>query len=242
MANENTTFGNLKINALRRAGNNYNSNDTTRLSIAGSILNEVAGIIQSEIKGHPFTLDIGNTVSTTANQAYVDLAAVTDILEILQVYERTTNRKIPQITYEQYISLIPDPTRFGGISDMAWAATQVVTSGKPNWFIYLIPTPSSTQTLYYDYMKSFQMSADADYCPLPTAYDGWWYSEFKPIFYEVIDSKNRTLIRAAKEEARQDRAYYKQQIMSQAGRYEKIASRRGDFDYRRNLVSPTPTP
>ncbi len=238
----NTTFSNLKINALRRAGNNYSSNDTTRLSIAGSIINEVLGLIQSEIKGHPFTLDQGNTVSTVASQAYVDLVAVTDILEILSVYQRPTNKKLSQITFDQYTELIPDPTRFGGVPDMAWAPTQIVTNGVPNWFIYLVPTPSSVITLYYDYLKVFSLSADGDYSPLPPSYDGWIYAEFKPIFYEIIDSKNRALIRAAKDEAMQARIAYKTAIMSQAGRSDQVASRRGDFDYRRNLVATTPTP
>lgn len=238
----NTQFSQLKINCLRFSGNQYNSNDSTRLSLAGTLINQVLGIIQSEIKGHPFTLDIGNTVSTVANQAYVDLVAVTDILEILQVYERTTNRKIPQITYEQYISIVPDPTRVGGVPDLCWAPTQIVTSGVPNWFIYLAPTPSSVITLYYDYLKTFLLSSDTDYSPLPSQYDGWIYAEFKPLFYEIIDSKNRALIDHAYKHAFNQRAFYKQAIMSQAGRYEQVASKRTDFDWRRGWVATTPTP
>ena len=238
----NTQFSQLKINALRQSGNNYNSSDTTRLSIAGTLINQVLGIIQETIKGHPFTMDIGNTVATVANQAYVDLVAVTDILEIVNVYERITNRRLTQITYQQYIDLVPDPTRFGGIADMAWAPTQLVTTGVPNWFIYLIPTPSSIQTIYYDYMKTFFLSADGDYSPLPSQYDAWIYAEFKPLFYEIIDSKNRNLIDNAYKVALEQRTFYKTAIMSQATRFEQVASRRGDFDYRRNLVNATPIP
>ena len=225
----NTTFSNLKINSLRRAGNQYSATDSTRLTLAGSIINEVLGVIQSEIKGHPFTLDINNTVSTVASQAYVDLVSVTDILEILQVYQRVSDRKLQQITYEEYITLAPDPTRWGGLADGAWAATQVVTSGTPNWFIYLLPTPSSVITLYFDYMKTFSLSADADFSPLPPQYDGWIYAEFKPIFYEIVDSKNVNLILSARRAAQEARTFYKTAILSQAGRYSQVASRRDSF-------------
>ncbi len=235
----NTTFANLKINALRRAGNNYNANDTALLTIAGSLINEVLGFIQSEIKGHPFTLDTSNTVSTVASQAYVDLVAVTDILEILQVYQRVSDRKLTQISYQDYITVAPDPTRWGGLPDMAWAATQVVTTGNPNWFIYLLPTPASVVTLYYDYMKSFALSADADYSPLPPAYDGWIYSEFKPKFYEIVDKNNRAVIRDAENDAIQKRAIYKTAILSQASRYDQVASVRGNADITRKRVADT---
>lgn len=238
----NTTFGNLKINALRLAGNNYNSGDTTRLSLAGTIINDVLGVIQTLIKGHPFTLDIGNTVSTTASQAYVE-PTDTDIIEILQVYQRSTNRKLPQITYTQYIELVPDPTRFGGLPDMAWAPTMSVDgTGNNDWRIYLLPTPSSVITLYYDYIKDLRLSADGSFSPLPPTYDRWIYEEFKPIFYEIIDSKNFNLIRSAKQAAAEARSFYLQAIMSQADRFYKVGSKRGETDYRRNLVASTPTP
>ncbi len=237
----NTTFANLKINALRRAGNNYSGSDATLLSIAGSLINESLGTIQSLIKGHPFTLDIGNTVSTVASQAYVDLVAVTDILEIFKVYQRPTNRALTQITYAQYIEAIPDPTRFGGTPDIAWAPTQVVTTGNVNWFIYLLPTPSSVITLYYDYMKAFSLSADADYSPLPPSYDGWIYAEFKPLLYEIIDSKNRTLIQDARDDAKEARDFYMKAIMSQASRYEQVASKRGQsFEHSQVRLTPHP--
>lgn len=210
--------------------------------MAGTLVNQVLGIIQETIKGHPFTMDIANTVSTVADQAYVDLVAVTDILEIINVYERTTNRRLPQITYQQYIDLVPDPTRFEGIADLAWAPTQVLTSGVPNWFIYFVPTPSSAQTIYYDYMKTFSLSAAGDYCPLPVQFDNWIYTEFKPLWYEIVDSKNRALIDNAYKVAMEQRAFYRQAIMSQATRYDQVSSRRGDFDYRRNLVATTVAP
>lgn len=229
----NSTFANLKINALRKAGNNYASTDATRLTMAGNIINEVLSEIQNEIKGHPFTLDIGNTVSTTASQAYVALTD-TDIIEILKVYQRTSDVALRQITYKDYIELQPDPTRWKGLPDVAYAPMQTLNgSGQNIWSLYLLPTPSSVITLYYDYVKNLRFANDdttndASFCPLPTTYDGWIYAEFKPKFYEIIDPKNRQLIDNAMKQAQEARRRYKQDIMSQVTRYDQVASRRGE--------------
>lgn len=243
----NTTFGNLKKKALQKAGNNYNQNDSTKLEMAGGIINDIMGIIQSLIKGHPFTLDIGNTVSTVANQPYVALTE-TDIIEVYNVYQRVTDVALSQLTYNQYIALAPDPTRFAGVSDIAWAPTQTIDgSGNPTWSLYLLPTPSSIMTLYYDYVKNLRFSsdsssADAEYSKLPSTYDGWIYAEFKPLFYEIIDPKNSTLIARAKQDALEARSFNLTAINSQGSRIPQVSSRRGDFDIVNNWVKPTPVP
>lgn len=243
----NTTFANLKINSLRKSGNNYNANDSTKLEMAGSIINDVLGIIQALIKGHPYTLDIGNTVSTTASQAYVNLTD-TDIIEILNVYQRENDVLLRQITYNEYIAMQPDPTRFKGTPDLSWASTQALNgSGQNIWSIYLLPTPSSVITLYYDYVKNLRFSvdgtgADSEFCKLPNVYDNWIYSEFKPIFYEIIDPKNTTLITRARRDALEARSFYLTAIKSEATRSPQVNSVRGVVDYRYNLVSQTPIP
>ena len=187
-------------------------------------------MIQSLIKGHPFTLDFGNTVSTTADQAYVELTD-TDIIEVLQVYQRVNDRKMRQITYTEYINLVPDPTRTSGNPDAAWAANQTLDgTGNVDWRVYLIPTPSSAITLYYDYIKNIQLTTDAAYCVLPSVYDAWIYAEFKPLFYEIIDPKNRQLIDNAVKLAQNARSFYVTAIMSQADRFGQVDSYRGSRD------------
>lgn len=243
----NTTFANLKINALRKAGNYYNANDATLLQMAGGIINEIFGKINIILKGHPYTLDIGNTISTVASQAYV-APLDTDIIEILQVYERLTNRKLRQISYVEYIGLSPDPTRFGGVADLAWAPTQTIdVSGNPAWLIYFIPTPSAVMTIYYDYIKNLQFSsdstsADAEFSKLPPVYDSWIYSEFKPLFYGITDPKNVSLLSKLESKATQDRQFYTTAIMSQTDRYVQVDSIRDTLDYRYNRVATTPIP
>lgn len=197
----NTTFSTLKINSLKRC-HHYNANDSTLLELAGSLINDIFGEIQEAIKGHPFTLDIENTVTTTASQAYVDLSD-TDIIEPLNFYQRTTDSKLKQITIQEYRALLPDTTRFGGVPDTLWAPTVSVDgSGDNIWRIYLLPVPSDTFTLYYDYIKNLRFSADgtgadAEFSKLPPTYDEWIYAEFKPRFYEIIDPNNNAKINRA---------------------------------------------
>lgn len=243
----NTTFANLKIKALQKSGNNYNANDSTKLEMAGGLINDVLGMIGSMIKGHPFTLDIGNTISTTADQAYVD-PTDTNIIEMLQIYQRVTNRVLKQITYQEYINLAPDPTRFGGVADLAWAPTQSVdVTGNVDWRIYLLPTPSSVITLYYDYLKDIRFSVDgtaanAEFCALPPTYDPWIYAEFKPLFIEIIDSANSARIAKAEAGAMNARKFFLEMIMSQATRTYQAGSARDVLDYRYNRVATTPVP
>ena len=205
----NTTFGNLKINALRRSGNRYNANDATLLSIAGNIINDALSIIGQQIKGHPYTLDLNNTVSTVASQAYVALAD-TDIIEILQFKQATTNTKLKQVTYEEYVSMFPNTALVGGVPELCWAPTQSVNgSGQNIWTVYLGWTPSSIITMTYDYIKNMRFSADTGvdtaYSPLPSVYDRWIYAEFSPLFYEFLNP-NDSRIGKAESKAAQVRA------------------------------------
>lgn len=240
----NTTLGNLKIGALRRAGNNYNVNDTTKLQMAGGLINDILGMIAALIKGHPYTLDVGNTVNTVADQAYIALTD-TDIVEILQVYQKTTDTKLKQITWQEYVDLLPDSTTFGGVPDLLWTPTQALSiAGVTTWTLYFVPTPSSIVAIYYDYIKSLKFStdtADAEYCALPSIYDQWIYAEFEPLFYSILDPNNTARITKAELKAAAARKLYKDMIMSQADRYQQVKSRRGEI-YFRSGVSATPVP
>ena len=59
----NTTLANLKIGALRRAGNHYNSNDSALLTLAGGLINDTRGQRLTEDGFRPFLLaqKIGRT-------------------------------------------------------------------------------------------------------------------------------------------------------------------------------------
>lgn len=226
----NTLFSQLKINLLRLAGNAYNANDTTKLSLAGNCINSALGIIQGEIKGHPFTLDTGNTVTATIISPYGTPLADTDIIEVVDCSQRIDARKMSWIPYQEYLYYMANPALFSGTPSLYWTALQTLNvSGQNIWTLFFIPTPSSAITIYYDYVKNLQFSsdgssADASYSPLPTVFDKWIIDEAKPFIYEIMDSKNQAVINAAMVNAEKSRKRYKQMILSNADGYTQVAS------------------
>jgi len=226
----NTNFGGLKINFLRSCGNNYNASDSTKLQIAGNCINQALSIIQGEIKGHPYTLDINNTVAATITTPYKTDLADTNIVEILQVSQRSDPRKMEWIPYTEYLRLMADPTRFAGIPSLFWTAVQSVNvSGVNIWSLFFIPTPSSAITIYYDYIKNLQFTADdssanAEYSPLPTTFDAWIFDEARPKFYEVIAPMESNLILRAEKKAMESRERFKNMILSTADGYTQVKS------------------
>lgn len=220
----NTTFANLKINALRRCGNYYNANDTTMLSLAGGLINEALAQIYLKIKKSPFCYDTANTTNTVASQAYIALAD-TDIVQILQVYQKVTDTKLTYIPYSEFIALAPDTTNWSGVPEVFWSATQAVdVSGQNIWTLWFAPTPSSAIAIYYDYMKSLALSADGDFCKLPQVYDRWIYAEFKPIFLEVVAPKDTNRILSSRAEAERIRNEFAMDINLHPDKPEQMAS------------------
>lgn len=240
----NTTFGQLKINFLRKAGNAYNANDATKLTMAGNCLNDALQGIWSEIKGHPYTLDTDNTINTTAGQGYVELID-TDILEIYDVTQKTTNSQLKWVPWAKYKQLVPNDSILKGVPEALWTSSQSVSvTGQSTWRIYFIPTPSAAIAIYYDYFKDPTMVGDSAFCPLPSVYDCWLEHEAKPIFYEMIDPKNNALIDRSLERAAQARLDYKRAILSQGVGYPQAASAResGPWIYKRVAATPPPGP
>lgn len=244
----NTNFSNLKINLLRLAGNRYNANDATLLSLAGNSINRALGIIQGEIKGHPFTLDINNTVTATITSPYKTDLADTDIIEILQVEQRIDPRKMTWIPYTKYMAWMANPALFAGTPSLFWTAVQSLNvSGVNIWSLFFIPTPGSAITIYYDYIKRLAFSADgttadAEYSPLPVTYDGWIIDEAKPFIYEIMDSKNQGVINSARTQAIDSRKRYKSMILSPADGYSQVGSARDSYGGIVQRVQTTPIP
>lgn len=208
----------------------YNANDATKLELAGNCINRALGIIQGELKGHPYTLDINNTVTATITTPYKTDLADTDIIEIFQVSQRSDPNKLKFIPYQQYLQYMADPSRFAGIPSAYWTAIQNLNvSGQNIWSLFFIPTPSSAITIYYDYIKNMQFSSDgtsanASFSPLPSVYDGWIFDEAKPFLYEILEWKNANIIASAKSSAQESRTRYKSMIMSPADAYPQVAS------------------
>ena len=225
----NTTFGQLKINLLRLAGNQYNAGDSVKLELAGNCINRALGIIQGEIKGHPFTMDTGNTVTATITAPYGTALVDTNIIEIVSVSQRSDPNKLKWISYEEYLAFMADPTRLVGTPSLMWTALQALNvSGQNIWTLFFIPTPSAAITIYYDYIKSLLfasdgVSANAAFSPFPSAYDGWIIDEAKPFVYELTGS-GPAVINAAKAAALESRVTYKRMILSPTNGYSQVSS------------------
>lgn len=228
----NSTFGNLKINLLRLAGNQLNQNDSVKLSLAGNCINAALGIIQGEIKGHPFTLDTNNTVTATIVTPYGTPLADTDIIEVVDCSQRIDPRKMAWIPYQTYLSYMANPALFSGTPSLYWTGLQTLNgSGQNIWTLFFIPTPSSAITIYYDYIKNLQFASDgsttdASFSPLPSVFDRWIIDEAKPFIYEILDPKNQAVIDSALVNAEKSRKRYKQMILSNADGYTQVASAR----------------
>ena len=241
----NTTLGNLKIGALRRV-HFYNSGDATGLALAGGIINDVLGYIQTQIKGSLYEHDLANTITTTANQAYVDLTD-SNILEILNVYQTTTDTKLRRLSRQEFVLLQPDTTVFSGTPEYAYFPTQILTAGVNTWRVYLIPTPSSAISLSYDYIKSLQFSADgtsadAEYSALPRIFDDWIYSEFAPRWFKIVDPSNLQKIQVAESQAEKARRNYRSFIKQDIDGTPQIGSFRDQPVIINRFVKTTPAP
>lgn len=242
----NTTFANLKIKCLRQAGNEYNANDSTRLEMAGALINDVLSEIQAEIgKDLIYAYDLSNSVNTTSSQAYVQLTD-TDIVDILAVYQATDDVKLTQIPWQDYIQLQPDSTLFSGNPYLTYSVAQVLDSGVNKFRLYFIPTPASAIAISYDYLKNIRFSADgtganSEYCALPTAFDELIVALFRPKYYQIIDPENGqrlTNVLALADRAKQ--TYYPRL----SGRSDMVQTIK-PFGYGENYVSrvkATPTP
>lgn len=243
----NTTFANLKIGALRRC-DHYNSGDSTLLEIAGGLINDCLGFIQTQIKTSKYVNDLANSVNTTASQAYVDLTD-TDIIEILNVYQATTDTKLRRLTRNEFVSMVPDTTVNVGVADLAYYPDQILNaSGQNIWRIYLVPTPSGVIALNYDYIKNIRFSADgtsadAEFCVLPNIYDEWIYALFRHRFFEQIDPENRSRIITAREIADRATATYKEAINSATDYASQMvgAREKGPLILTRVKTTPAPT-
>lgn len=216
--------------------------------MAGNCINSALGIIQGEIKGHPYTLDINNTVTATIVTPWGTPLSNTDIIEIYQVEQRSDPRKMTWIPYSTYMEYMANPALFSGIPSIFWTATQEVNvSGQNIWTLFFIPTPGSAITIYYDYVKNLQFasdgsSADAAFSPLPSVFDEWIYAEAKPMFYEIIDPGNTAMIQRAVTQAIEARQRYRTMIMSGADTYVQAQSVRERGPLIVKFVGTTPRP
>jgi len=243
----NTTFANLKKSCLRKAGNWYTASDSTLLEVAGGLINDCISTIQALSPDSLYWRDLDNTVSTTASQAYVDLSE-TDILQILNVYQRESDTKLTRVDRRTFVGLSPDTTAHSGTPDLAYDEEQILNVSGQNIFrLYLLPTPGSAITIRYDYIKNGRFTADgtaadSEFCALPSTFDPLIAAMFKPRFLEVLSPQDTGAITKAENAESEAISRFLPLLTSKIDESWQV----GSFRYARNrkpfTVSATPTP
>lgn len=132
-----------------------------------------------------------DTISTTANQEYVDIATETiDFDQPIKLTERVNDSSIDIIPFDKYRELYPDPT-----ADKA--TTPEVAAFFANR-LYLGPTPSvSTTTLYLDYIKLITKVVAGGTLPFEDKYDELVMAIVLEYLIAFLDNKNTNAITQA---------------------------------------------
>lgn len=131
-----------------------------------------------------------DTISTIANQEYVDIAAETiDFDQVVKLTERVNDNPIDIIPFTKYRELYPDPT-----ADKA--STPEVAAFFANR-IYLGPTPSGVITLYLDYVKLITKLVAGGTLPFEDKYDELVVAICLEYLKKFLDDKNTNAITQA---------------------------------------------
>lgn len=168
-----STLANLRSRFLRLI-DNYNANDLSGTNSSGDIadlcLNNALQIIYADIKNSIYLDAYGSSgLISTANQAYIELSAISDLDNLVAIKDQTNLYTLVEIEPWQYFLMVPK--------------TDQVT-GTPYWWtrifnrIYLVPTPTSAITYVTEYKKTYaRLASDSDTALIPSKYDPWVYEE-----------------------------------------------------------------
>ena len=153
--------------------------------------------INSLTTGSTSAVTIANLVGTPASRLFTVAAertqsAITDMLDIIEVADRTNDRLLQYIQYQRLAELYPDP-------DSNSTTTPDFISRMGDYF-YFGPTPSTALLLHYTYVKTVSELASTDTMPIDSDYDELIVSIAIGWLYRFLDSKDRTSILTNKED------------------------------------------
>lgn len=189
---------------------NYNANDLTGTNSSGEIadlcINDALQLIYSQIKDSKYMQSYSSTLSSTANQAYIELSGISDLDEVASMKDTTNNITLLCIPAHEYFSMVPDP------------ADQ---TGTPSRYcrifnrVYLTPRPVAVIAYTTEYVKNYaRLTSDSDVALIPSKYDDWIYKESRVLWLMMEDISNSVSIEAAKSERDEAREIYINDIMS----------------------------
>lgn len=167
-----TSFQSLRQTFLKLI-DQYNSNDTGTNSsdeIAGICINKGLQTIYSLLKASRYLQYYASTaLSSTADQAYIELSGISDLDEIVAVKDTTNDITLIGISPERYFREVPDASAQTGTS---YRYCRIFNR------IYLDPRPTGVINYTVEYLRVYpELVANGDAALLPPKFDDWIYKE-----------------------------------------------------------------
>ncbi len=162
------------------------------------------------------------TLSTVANQEYVDIsAAPADLDQPIKLTERENDSPIEVISFQRYRELFPDPS-----ADSASTPDVAAFYGDR---IYFGPRPSQVLTIYFDYINLVTKVVSGGSSPFDDKYDELIVAIGIEYLVKFLDRNNATAIVTAKNDVDD---LYKRMIVGAA---KNIGMRRGSSSRRASV-------
>ena len=219
------TTVNTLVSEIKLVGD-YNISDTNLDNLLVTAINYAIKRMKQWFMDEGLFDEIGahDTINTTANQEYVDIATETiDLDQPVILTERTNDSPIDIIPFARYRELYPDPS-----ADKA--STPDVAAFFANR-LYLGPTPSGIIVLYLDYVKLLTKVTSASTLPFEDKYDELITAIALEYLIAFIDNKNTNAITQARDRTKD----LKHDLIVGASKNtgsRQSASRRGVFSAR----------
>ena len=153
-------------------------------------------MITSLVAGTTSAVTIADTAGTATARLFSATAdktqsAITDLLDIIKVVDRTNDRTLEYIPYQRLVEYYPDP-------DSNMTTTPDFVSRMAD-YIYFGPTPSAGTRFYITYSKTIAELVSTDTMPVDSDYDELIVAIALEWLYTFFDPKDRSTIMTARE-------------------------------------------
>lgn len=197
-----SSLSTLRTNFLISKADMYDANDLTGTASAGDradrCINQALQKIYSMVSDTRYLEANPGSLSSVADQEYIELSGISDLRQIKSIVEATNDLKLVRIPFWQYRIWSPDPSN---------------VTGTPTHYarlfnrIYLFPRPTSAITYTVDYEKTISdLSSDSDQAGVPAKYNYWILAEahyFWQLMIDPSDTAAMSVIIAAASDARE---------------------------------------
>lgn len=186
--------------SLLLALDNYNANDLTGDGSSGDqatrSINKALQKIYSMLKNNRYLQAYGSSaLSSTADQAYIELSGISDLDEITAMKDATNNVTLQYIEPWKYFQT-SDPAEITGVP---FQYTRIFNRA------YLRPTPTAVINYVTEYRKTYaDLSAGGDVALIPSKYNYWILAEAAVEWYAMQDAYNVPQIVLAERDRNKD--------------------------------------